>query len=64
MIEIWSGKFGNFEFERKKVKQKKQTVSKQNKTNKRTKEPKKKEKRKKEIKAPFCIGFKVFKVFS
>ena len=42
MIEIWSGKFGNFEFERKKVKQKKQTVSKQNKTNKRTNEPKKK----------------------
>ena len=64
MIEIWSGKFGNFEFERKKVKQKKQTVSKQNKTNKRTNEPKKKKKRKKEIKAPFCIGFKVFKVFS
>lgn len=63
MIEIWSGKFGNFEFERKKVKQKKQTVSKQNKTNKRANEPKKK-KRKKEIKAPFCIGFKVFKVFS
>ena len=63
MIEIWSGKFGNFEFERKKVKQKKQTVSKQNKTNKRANEPKKKE-RKKEIKAPFCIGFKVFKVFS
>ena len=63
MIEIWSGKFGNFEFERKKVKQKKQTVSKQKKTNKRANEPKKK-KRKKEIKAPFCIGFKVFKVFS
>ena len=62
MIEIWSGKFGNFEFERKKVKQKKQTVSKQNKTNKRTNERKKK--KKKEIKAPFCIGFKVFKVFS
>ena len=60
MIEIWSGKFGNFEFERKKVKQKKQTVSKQNKTNKRTNEPKKKTERKKEIKAPFCIGFKVF----
>lgn len=59
MIEIWSGKFGNFEFERKKVEQKKQTVSKQNKKNKRTNEPKKK-KRKKEIKAPFCIGFKVF----
>ena len=63
MIEIWSGKFGNFEFERKKVKQNKQTVSKQNKTNKRANEPKKK-KRKKERKAPFCIGFKVFKVFS
>lgn len=60
MIEIWSGKFGNFEFERKKVKQKKQTVSKQNKTNKRTNEPKKKKERNKEIKAPFCIGFKVF----
>ena len=60
MIEIWSGKLGNFEFERKKVKQKKQTVAKQNKTNKRTNEPKKKKERKKEIKAPFCIGFKVF----
>lgn len=47
MIEIWSGKFGNFEFERKKVKQKKQTVSKQNKTNKRANEPKKIKERKK-----------------
>ena len=51
MIEIWSGKFGNFEFERKKVKQKKQTVSKQK---KRTKEQTNQKKKKKERnKSPF-----------
>ena len=53
MIEIWSEKLGNFEFERKKVKQKKQTVAKQNKTNKRTNEPKKKKRKKERDKSPF-----------